>query len=451
MRIVIVGDGKVGYKLAEQLSREGHDMFVIDNNPRVLQTSMEKLDVMVIEGNGASIKVQMEAGVAESDILIAATSADETNLLCCIIAKKIGCKYTIARVRNLEYDEQREFLRNDLGLSMTINPEKTAAVEMFRLLQFPNFLKRDSFMGGKLELIELKVKPNSVFNNMKLSDIYETAKVNILVCTVEREGNVSVPNGDVTLKEGDKIIIAAQTRDLSEILNNLKIDNIDVQNVIIVGGSRIAVYLSELLLEKGVNVKIIEKDYNKCMAIADILTDATIIHSDGSVKDVLLEEGINEVDALVTLTNMDEENIIISMYGNYLGVPKTITKVNRIEFGNVFFEKGVDTVVSPKMLTANEIIRYVRGINNTSSSVINLYRIANGQVEALEFLIDETVSHVNKSIGSLKIKDEILLVCINRNGKHIIPKGHDVLKIGDSVVIAASIEKQLQEFNQIFI
>lgn len=452
MRIVIIGDGKVGYKLAEQLSKEGHDIVLIDKNDKLLKKSVEKLDIMGIEGNGASIKVQLEAGIEYSDILIAATSEDETNLLCCIIAKKSGCKYTIARVRNLEYDEQIDFLRKDLGLSMTINPEKTAAIEMFRLLQFPTFLKLDSFMNGSLELVELKVRQNSIFNNMKLSNIYNLVKSSVLVCTIERDGKVIVPNGEFILREGDKFIIAAQTNDLSKILKNFKINSVSIDNVIIVGGSRIAIYLAELLIEKGVNVKIIEKDYSKCKEMASILSGASIIHADGSVKDVLVEEGINDTDALVTLTNIDEENIIISMYANYLGVPKTITKVNRIEFGSVFFEKGIDSIVSPKMLAANEIIRYVRGINNrNSASIINLHRIANEQVEALEFIIDDTVENLNIPIESLKIKSEILLVSISRNGKLIIPKGNDVLKAGDSVVIVTSPERKIKEFNEIFI
>ena len=452
MRIVIVGDGKVGYALTEQLSMEGHDVFVIDSNPKVLQNSMETLDVMVLEGNGVSLNVQIEAGVPESDILIAATSADETNLLCCIIAKKLGCKYTIARVRNPEYAEHTEFLKNDLGLSMTINPERRAAREMFRLLQFPDFLKRDSFVRGRIELVELKVKDKSPMLGMKLSDLYNTAKVKVIVCAVEREGEIHIPTGSFVLEKDDKITVAAQTIDLVTLIKNLKIRNYKINEVIIIGGSNIAVYLSELLIESDVEVKIIEKDYNRCLLLADLVPEALIIHGDGSVKETLSSEGLQKTDALITLTNIDEENIILSMYANHIGVPKTITKVNRIEYSEIFQEKGVDSMVSPKLLTASEIVRYVRSIdNNTDNAVLNLYRIANGKAEALEFQVDNTIRNINVPLSQIKLRKGILFVSFSRKGKMIIPSGNDVMKEGDLVVIVTSGSHIIQHLNDIFL
>lgn len=452
MRIVIVGDGKVGYALTEQLSREGHDVFVIDSNPKVLQNSMETLDVMVLEGNGVSLNVQIEAGVPESDILIAATSADETNLLCCIIAKKLGCKYTIARVRNPEYAEHTEFLKNDLGLSMTINPERRAAREMFRLLQFPDFLKRDSFVRGRIELVELKVKEKSPMLGMKLSDLYATAKVKVLVCAVERNGEIHIPTGSFVLEKDDKITVAAQTIDLVTLIKNLKIRNYKINEVIIIGGSNIAVYLSELLIESDVEVKIIEKDYNRCLLLADLVPEALIIHGDGSVKETLSSEGLQKTDALITLTNIDEENIILSMYANHLGIPKTITKVNRIEYSEIFQEKGVDSMVSPKLLTASEIVRYVRSIdNNTDNAVLNLYRIANGKAEALEFQVDSTIRNINVPLSQIKLRKGILFVSFSRKGRMIIPNGNDVMKNGDLVVIVTSGSHMIQHLNDIFL
>lgn len=452
MRIVIVGDGKVGYALTEQLSREGHDVFVIDSNPKVLQNSMETLDVMVLEGNGVSLNVQIEAGVPESDILIAATSADETNLLCCIIAKKLGCKYTIARVRNPEYAEHTEFLKNDLGLSMTINPERRAAKEMFRLLQFPDFLKRDSFVRGRIELVELKVKDKSPMLGMKLSDLYSTAKVKVIVCAVERSGEIHIPTGSFVLEKDDKITVAAQTIDLVTLIKNLKIRNYKINEVIIIGGSNIAVYLSELLIESDVEVKIIEKDYNRCLLLADLVPEALIIHGDGSVKETLSSEGLQKTDALITLTNIDEENIILSMYANHLGVPKTITKVNRIEYSEIFQEKGVDSMVSPKLLTASEIVRYVRSIdNNTDNAILNLYRIANGKAEALEFQVDSTIRNINVPLSQIKLRKGILFVSFSRKGKMIIPSGNDVMKEGDLVVIVTSGSHMIQHLNDIFL
>lgn len=452
MRIVIVGDGKVGYALTEQLSREGHDVFVIDSNPKVLQNSMETLDVMVLEGNGVSLNVQIEAGVPESDILIAATSADETNLLCCIIAKKLGCKYTIARVRNPEYAEHTEFLKNDLGLSMTINPERRAAKEMFRLLQFPDFLKRDSFVRGRIELVELKVKDKSPMLGMRLSDLYSTAKVKVIVCAVERSGEIHIPTGSFVLEKDDKITVAAQTIDLVTLIKNLKIRNYKINEVIIIGGSNIAVYLSELLIESDVEVKIIEKDYNRCLLLADLVPEALIIHGDGSVKETLSSEGLQKTDALITLTNIDEENIILSMYANHLGVPKTITKVNRIEYSEIFQEKGVDSMVSPKLLTASEIVRYVRSIdNNTDNAILNLYRIANGKAEALEFQVDSTIRNINVPLSQIKLRKGILFVSFSRKGKMIIPSGNDVMKEGDLVVIVTSGSHMIQHLNDIFL
>lgn len=452
MRIVIVGDGKVGYALTEQLSREGHDVFVIDSNPKVLQNSMETLDVMVLEGNGVSLNVQIEAGVPESDILIAATSADETNLLCCIIAKKLGCKYTIARVRNPEYAEHTEFLKNDLGLSMTINPERRAAREMFRLLQFPDFLKRDSFVRGRIELVELKVKDKSPMLGMKLSDLYNTAKVKVIVCAVERSGEIHIPTGNFVLEKDDKITVAAQTIDLVTLIKNLKIRNYKINEVIIIGGSNIAVYLSELLIESDVEVKIIEKDYNRCLLLADLVPEALIIHGDGSVKETLSSEGLQKTDALITLTNIDEENIILSMYANHLGVPKTITKVNRIEYSEIFQEKGVDSMVSPKLLTASEIVRYVRSIdNNTDNAILNLYRIANGKAEALEFQVDSTIRNINVPLSQIKLRKGILFVSFSRKGKMIIPSGNDVMKEGDLVVIVTSGSHMIRHLNDIFL
>jgi len=451
MRIVIVGDGKVGYALTEQLSKEGHDVFVIDSNPKVLQNSMETLDVMVLEGNGVSLNVQIEAGVPESDVLIAATSADETNLLCCIIAKKLGCKHTIARVRNPEYADHTEFLKTDLGLSMTINPERRAAKEMFRLLQFPDFLKRDSFVRGRVELIELKIKEKSPMLGMKLSDLYTTAKVKVLVCTVERNGEINVPTGDFVFEQDDKITVAAQTIDLVTLIKNLKIRNKKINEVIIIGGSNIAVYLSELLIESDVEVKIIEKDYNRCLILADLVSEALIIHGDGSVKETLSSEGLQNTDALITLTNIDEENIILSMYANHLGVPKTITKVNRIEYSEIFREKGVDTMVSPKLLTASEIVRYVRSIdNNAENAVLNLYSIANGKAEALEFQVDDTIKNLNLTLTKINLKKGILIVAISRKGKIIIPTGNDVIKIGDLVVIVTDLSHRIHHLNEIF-
>ena len=376
MKIVIVGDGKVGYTLTKRLSQEGHDIVVIDNNRSVLLQSQEALDVAVVDGNGASVEVQREAGVGSSDLLIAATSGDETNLLCCMVARKLGCRHTIARVRNPEYDQQTRFLKDELGLSMVINPEKAAALEIFRLLQYPSFLKRDSFAKGSVELVELKIKENNVLANTRLDQFRTLSNVNALVCAVERGGMVSIPKGSFSLQVGDKLTIATDAGDLVRLIKNLGVYTPKAQHVMIIGGSRTAKYLAQRLISSKVKLTIIEKNEKRCQELSETLPEATIVHGNGTEQGLLIEEGIRKMDAVVTLTGMDEENLIVSMFADFIGVPKSVTKINRTEYNNVYENKGIDSIVSPKLLTTNEIIRYVRAMDDTTGgSVVTLYRI----------------------------------------------------------------------------
>lgn len=454
MKIVIVGDGKVGYTLTRELAQEGHDIVVIDNNPQVLRESQEVLDVAILEGNGADVETQREAGVPGSDILIAATSRDEVNLLCCMAARKLGCKHTIARVRNPEYDQTLRLLKTELGLSLHINPERAAAQEIFRLLQFPSFLKRDSFAKGRVELVELKLRAGNQLIDKKLMEIGSMgfSKLNALICTVEREGVVTIPSGNFQLREGDKITVAADATELVKLLQVLQIGNRETQSVMIIGGGRISQYLAKLLLRSRVQVTIIEKKRERCEELCEILhNDALIIHGDGTEQSLLLSEGLETTDALVTLTGMDEENLITSMFGNYVGVPKTITKINRTEYTAVFADKGIDTLVSPKQLTANEIISYVRAIGNTSGgSVVTLYRIVNGAAEAVEFSLDREASFMKISLSELTLKPNILIASIIRQRKVIIPKGSDHMELGDTVVAIVPPESTISDIRDIF-
>ncbi len=451
MKIVIVGDGKVGYTLAQQLSHEGHDMVVIDNNLQVLQESQEALDVMVVNGNGATLETQRAADVGNSDLLIAATSGDEVNLLCCVLARKLGCKHTIARVRNPEYEQQLQFLKEELGLSLTINPEKAAAREILRLLQLPSFLKRDSFAKGRAELVELKIKQGSPLCRLRLDQLSEVSHVKALVCTVEREGVVTIPTGQFQLQQGDKITVTAASRDLGVLVKDLGIDKQRVHSIMLIGGSRIAAYLAQSLLDSRVNVKIIEEKLARCEVLSDMLPGALIIHGDGTLHDLLLAEGIEQTDALVTLTGIDEENLIISMYADHMGVPKCITKINRTEYAAMFQNKGVDTIVSPKLLTVNEILRYVRAMDNTSGgSMLTLYRIVDGKAEALEFKVTKAVKYLGKPLYELNLRENILIACINRNGKIILPRGSDCLLEGDTAVIVTTADRAISSLNNIF-
>ncbi len=451
MKIVIVGDGKVGYTLTKRLSEEGHDIVVIDSRRSVLLQSQEALDVAVVDGNGASVEVQREAGVATSDLLIAATSGDETNLLCCMVARKLGCRHTIARVRNPEYDQQTRFLKDELGLSMVVNPEKAAALEIYRLLQYPSFLKRDSFAKGSMELVELKIKEGNILAGKRLDQFRLLTNVNALVCAVERGGNVTIPKGKFTLEMGDKLTIATDAGDLMRLIKNLGIYTPKAQHVMIIGGSRTAKYLAERLIRSKVGLTIIEKDEARCYELSESLPEATIVHGNGTSQELLLEEGIERMDAVVTLTGMDEENLIVSMFADYVGVPKSVTKINRTEYNNVYENKGIDSIVSPKMLTANEITRYVRAMDDTTGgSVVTLYRIVDGKAEALEFSIKTDTAYTGIPLHSLRLKPNILIASIIRARKVIIPGGNDTLCKGDSVIIVTTADHAIAELRDIF-
>lgn len=451
MKIVIVGDGKVGFTLSKLLSEAGHELVVIDSNSAVLRESQEALDVAVVIGNGACVEVQRDADVQHSDVLIAATSSDEINLLCCMVARKLGCKSTIARVRNPAYDAQLRLLKEELGLSLSINPERTAAREIFRILQLPSFLKRDSFAKGRVELVELKLKHDNALVNKKLSELSGLGRLNALICAVDRDGEITIPSGSFELREGDKITIAADTAGLANLLRQLHVGIQKAQSVMIVGGSRIAEYLAAMLLRAHVHVTIIEKHRTRCEMLSEMLPEALIIHGDGSQQELLLSEGIRQTDALVTLTGMDEENLIISMFGNYIGVPKTITKINRTEYSEVFADKGIDTIVSPKLLTADEIVSYVRAMSNTTGgSVVTLYRISGGKAEAVEFFIKNDAPYLNIPLSQLALKPNILIVSIIRARKVILPKGSDSMQKGDTVVVITPAERAICDLKDIF-
>ncbi len=451
MKIVIVGDGKVGFTLTKRLSQEGHQVVVIDNNRKILLESQETVDVAVVDGNGASVEVQREAGVDGADLLIAATSGDETNLLCCMVAKKLGCRHTIARVRNPEYDQQIRFLKDELGLSMVVNPEKAAALEIYRLLQFPSFLKRDSFAKGTVELVEIKIKPGNVLAGQRLDQFRSIADVNALVCAVEREGTITIPKGDFMLQTGDKINIAADTANLVRLIKNLGIYTPKAEHVMIVGGSRTAVYLAQRLMKSKARLSIIEKDMERCMELSEILSGATVIHGNGTVQELLLAEGLETTDAVVTLTGIDEENLIISLFANFIGVPKSITKINRTEYCRVYENAGIDSIVSPKLLTANEIVRYVRAMaDTTGGSVLTLYRMVDGKAEALEFSVKGEGGFTDIPLSRLTLKRDVLIAAIIRSRKVIIPTGADVMQKGDTVIVVTTADHSIGDLKDIF-
>lgn len=451
MKIVIVGGGKIGFSLAEELAGENHDIVIIDNNKEKIRVISDTLDVMTVCGNGAAISVQREAGVDDADLLIAVTTSDELNLLTCIVARKLGCANTIARVRASEYSEQLYVLKDELGLSMAINPEMLAAKEMYRLLQIPAFIKRDTFAEGKAEIVELVIGKDSVLNGVRLADMPNRLRVRVLVCAVIRDADVFIPDGNFTLREGDKIYVTAPASVLVELTRELKLPHKRPKNVLVVGGGRIAEYLTPMLLKSGCSVKIIDMKRERCEYLAEKLPSANIICSDGSSQAVLKMHNIAAMDAVLPLTDMDEENIIIGMFARKMGVPQLLTKINRSEYGEILGDRGADSLISPKEISSHAIVRYVRAMENTGgSAVITIHKLAGGKAEALEFAVTESTKNLGVPLMDLKLKPGILIVCINHLGKATIPGGRDSLSKGDTVVIVAPVGRDIIDLNDIF-
>lgn len=437
MKIVIIGDGKVGHKLAKQLSEQSYDIVIIDNKASVLKKSINDLDINCVEGNGINRDIQKEAGVPEADLVIACTSTDEVNMLCCLIAKKLGAKQTIARVRNPVYYQQMDLIREDLCLSMAVNPDYAMAEEIARVLIFPAAVKVETFVKGRVELVEHSVGADSRIAGLSLAELYQKYQIKILVCAVQRNHEVFIPGGNFILREGDNVHIAASHKDIKNFFKLIGQYRDKVRTVMICGGSRTAYYLSMKLLSLGMDVKIIEKSEERCIELSDAMPKATIINGDAADHELLLEEGLDKVDAFLSLTGMDEENIVMSMYAKAMGVQKIITKVNNDALLSMTDQLGLKSVVSPKNITANRVISYVRAMQNsyTSANVQTMYRLLDDKVEALEFIIREKSDYMNVPLKELNLKKDILIACIVRRRKIIIPGGDDVMKVGDSVIV----------------
>lgn len=436
MKIVVIGDGKVGRTIVEHASKEGHEIVIIDKNPSVVEQIVNQYDVMGISGNGTIYDIQKSAGVDKADLVIAATSSDEVNILSCIVAKNLGAKATMARVRNYEYNKQIHSMSKYLDITMTINPELETANEIMNTINFPEAIRVDTFGEGRVDLVELYIPENSPLAGLTLSAIHNKYQVQVLVCTVQRGEEVFIPDGNFSLQAKDKIHISAKRSEVKTFLSKLGLIEEKIKNVLIVGGGKISLYLAERLLKNKYNVKIIEKDYQRCLELADLLPDASIILGDGSDQELLLDEGITNIDAVVSLTNLDEENIIISMYANKQNAHKIITKINKTSLIGLVESLDMASVVSPKELTASTIISYIRAKSNTrGSNVKTLYKLVNNQVEALEFLVNENSKIVDIPLKDLSIKRNILIAAIVREGQVMIPGGNSVIKANDSVIV----------------
>lgn len=452
MNIIIAGDGKVGSTLARQLSLEGNDITLIDSNLQVLNASIEDMDVMAIHGNCAAMSVLLQAGVREADLLIAATSADEVNLLCCTTAHGINPNlHTIARIRNPEYTEQIYAMRDIFALSMAINPEKQAASEIERLLKYPGFLRRDSFAKGRAEIVELRIDRNSKLCNVALMDIQSVIKSKVLICAVLRNGQALVSNsGSFVLREGDRIFVTAPTKNLTAMLKNLDIITRRARRVILCGGGRVSYYLAALLEKDGIRTQVVESNPARCRELATLLPETSIIQGDATDISLLEKEGLASCDALVTLTGMDELNMIISMHGISRGIPQVITKLGHSEDRTIIDSLSLGSIVSPKDLCCNTIVRYVRAMRNQVGAALSLHTIADGQAEAVEFLVDAHTQHCGKPLKELKLKSNVLIASIVHGAKIEIPNGDSVFCEGDSVIVVTSGRGVLQQLNDIF-
>lgn len=440
MKIVIVGCGNVGMAIVEQLSKEDHSIVVIDTEPKFIQKAIETYDVKGLTGNGANYDIQKEADVAGCDLLIACTASDELNILCCMVGKRLGAKDTIARIRNPEYFTL--FIGNELGLSMMVNPEYEAAMEIFRILRFPSAIKIEPFADGKIELVELRLDDGNPLINVPLRTVQQKFQTKFLVCAIERNDKVNIPKGDATLLEDDKIHITASPKDVYSLFKKLGILQSNNKRVIIVGGSRIAYYLCIELKKLGINAKIIEKSEEKCHALAESLPRTEIIHGDGSDQEILMDEGLSVTDIVVTLTGNDEQNIMISLFAKEKGVKKVITKINQVGYASMLESSGIDSVVLPRVLTASQITRYVRGKENSGgSNIVSLYQMINGDAEALEFVASDKFPYLNQPIKTLQIKENVILASIIRKGVVITPNGNDVIEENDRVIIVTTQEQ----------
>lgn len=450
MDIVIIGDGKVGHKLAIQLSGEKYNVTLIDKSERKLRDAVNEMDVSCVVGDGASAEIQRQADVPGADLVIACASTDEMNLFCCLLARKLGAKQTIARVRNPIYYGQIDLLKEDLKLSMAVNPERALAGEISRVLIFPSAAKIETFVKGRVELVEVTYPSHSSIEGLSLSELYKKHQIKMLVCAVQRGGEVYIPDGNFVPQPGDKINIAASHQEIEKFLKLTKGMIGKAKNVMICGGGRVAYYLGSQLLELGMQVKIVEMDEKRCVELCELLPKATIIHGNATDHELLEEEGIANADAFVSLTGIDEENIIMSMYAKTRNVPKVVTKVNDEGLQSMVEQLGMESVVSAKNVTANVITSYVRAMRNSmgSANVETVYKLIGGKIEALEFRIREKTRYTGVPLKELKLKTNHLVACIVRNRRMIIPGGNDTLEVGDSVIVISR-EQGLEDLQDI--
>lgn len=437
MDIIIVGSGRVGRTIAEKLNQEGHSITVIDESVAALEKLSDTQNIMTIEGNGATLSTLKGANISSCDLLIAVTATDELNLYTCLIAKNAGVKRTIARVRNPLYTKDLPFVKDDLKLSIAINPELICARELTRMLKFPGVEGMTSFAKGHIDLVKIKVDPKSVLANKKIVQSSNILKDGVCFCAVERNNECYIPNGDFVIEAGDIISFIAPSKAAARLLKSLGIVSNRGRSVMLLGGSRIAYYLAKDLLEAGIDVKIIDNDRERCLELSETLDNALIIHGDAMDQDLLLAEGIEHCSAIVTLMNTDEENLVSSLYAKQVNPKaKVITEIGNLKMSSVFESLPLDTMINPKRITGESIMRYVKGMHNSRDSEFETaLPIANGKAEALEFRVQKDNLTTGIALSGLDLKTDLQIACITRQGKMIIPKGSDTIEIGDTVIV----------------
>ena len=439
MKIIIAGAGKIGHAVAAILAEEGHDVTIIDRDPDTISTLSNELDVICVEGSATNPETLREAGAGHADLLLAATEQDEVNMVCGISARKLGTRHVIARVRDPEYLHQTEFLREALGLSVIVNPEYECAKEISRILRFPGAVRVDAFSKGSVEIVEHRVPAGGKLEGVALKELVQRFGAKVLVGVVERGGEALIPNGNFVLQAGDRLSITGSSRELRRFFMAIGQYKRPVRRVMIMGGGRSSVYLTRMLQESGMSVTVVERDRERCDLLCDLIPEAHIVCGDATRSDVLLEDGLSSTDAFVALTGEDGDNIITSMYARSCGVGKIVAKVNREHFSELLENSGLDSIVTPKEIVAQQLARYVRAMSNSmGSSMETLYRLADGKVEALEFKVSEGSACVDIPLKDLKLKPNILISAIIRGSKSIIPDGSSRILPGDHAVIVTA-------------
>lgn len=450
MKIVIIGLGTIGNTILKSLSGKEHTITLIDENKDRIEELIEKYDVQGVVGNGACLDIQREAGMKEADVAIALTKGDELNVFACLVAKKLGVKNTVARVRNPEYRRQILEMKDELGISMIVNPEQDMATEIFNLINLPEIAKVEHFAKGRVLLVEIVAQQGCALVGETLISIGRKLKSKVLICAVKRGDDVIIPSGHFMIREGDRIHFTSDAKSLRDFLAEIRIVRSPLKSIMIVGGSKVGYYLADELSKKKYNIKLIESDAATAEELADSLPRVTVIHGNGAQHDLLIEEGIEAMDAFVALTDIDEENMIVSMFANKMGVKRTITQIKSDDLYGMLAELGIHNNVSPKDIVANRIISYIRALENTrGSNVLTLYRLVNNRVEALEFLAKRQEKIYDKPLRELKIKNDCLIACIIRDTKVIIPDGNAHIQLGDNVIVVTT-HKDFDDLTDIF-